>query len=115
MAALVKLNAFDKTSVAKSNTSIVISPLLNSKEVLGKTRTGKTKRNELMKKGLFPLPVQLPGVNTEKGRTNYWFEHDIDAWLSQLLEESRQQAVKLAKDPLNAWMQNISASKKEAS
>lgn len=115
MATLAKRNAFNDVHVADSNISSVISPLVNATEVQKKTRIGKTKRIALIKQGLFPQPIQLPGVNTEKGRTNYWFEHDIDAWLSQLLEESRQQAVKLAKTPLNAWMQNISASKKEAS
>lgn len=114
MAALVNRNAVDKTNVSGNDKSQRTSRALKATEVDHKTRIGKTKRIALINKGLFPSPFQMPGVNTEKGRTNFWFEHDIDEWLFQQQKESRQQAAKVVNDPLNAWMQSIKASKMEA-
>ena len=87
---------------------------LKASEVDYRTGFGKTKRNELIKQGKFPAPFQLAGVTTEKGRTNYWSESEIDAWIMDMQNVDRQSMMKVADNPLYSWMCNNQASKREA-
>jgi predicted DNA-binding transcriptional regulator AlpA len=104
-----------KSNTLVTGTTLPVSRrLIKDKEVGHKTGFGKTKRNELIKQGKFPAPIQLPGVTTEKGRTNYWPEDEIDAWILELQNSERQSIRKVADNPLYAWMRNRQISKQGA-
>lgn len=49
--------------------------------VRAKIGCGKTKHYEMIRDGLFPLPVRLPTITGKPGRTSYWPEEVVDACL----------------------------------
>jgi prophage regulatory protein len=108
------INNVPKSKALATGTTLQVSHrLIKGNEVQRKTGIGKTKRNELIKQGKFPAPIQLPGVITETGRTNYWAEGAIDAWIVEMQNADRQKIRKVADNPLYAWMRNNQASKQE--
>ena len=67
--------------------------LMRGSAVRAKIGCGKTKHYEMMREGLFPLPVRLPTITGKPGRTSYWPEEVVDAWLEQQVKKSLEQAL----------------------
>lgn len=78
--------------------------LLRVAEVKERTKIGKTKRNELIRKGLFPAPIKILNERQLPGRTSYWLSSDIDAWLTIQAEARRARLAEVAKNGLNGWI-----------
>jgi predicted DNA-binding transcriptional regulator AlpA len=67
--------------------------LICGKAVRAKTGLGKTKHYELIRDGLFPAPTKLPTITGKPGRTSYWPEEVIDAWIEAQVKKSLEQAL----------------------
>ena len=85
--------SFDPTQVLQPD------HLLRGAEVQARTQVGKTKRNELIRKGEFPQPIKVCG-----GRTNFWLASEIDLWLQKQVSQHRALLAAIASDPLNGWL-----------
>lgn len=78
--------------------------LLRGNEVQELTNIGKTKRNELIRKGLFPAPIKVLNEHQLPGRTSYWLSSSIDQWLHQQVEAHRARLAQIANDGLGGWL-----------
>lgn len=85
--------------------------LLREAEVKTRTNIGKTKRNELIRSGLFPAPIKILNERQLPGRTSYWLSSDIDTWLAQQVAAHRSRLAETAKDGLNGWLTQAVQSK----
>lgn len=67
--------------------------LMRGDAVRAKGGFGKTKHYEMIRDGLFPPPVKLPTITGKPGRTSYWPEEVVDAWLEEQVKKSLEQAL----------------------
>lgn len=83
--------------------------LLNEAETKALTKIGKTKRNALIKAGLFPHPIQQLNEHRLPGRTNYWAQGDILDYLQAQIDARNQRLAEIASLGLNGWLTSLSA------
>lgn len=78
--------------------------LLRAAEVQARTNIGKTKRSELIRKGLFPAPIKVLYDADLPGRTSYWLSSAIDAWIAEQVAAHQAHLKKLGSDGLEGWL-----------
>ena len=86
------------------NTALERNKLLRAAEVESLTKIGKTKRNSLIKAGLFPKPVNVLNEHQLPGRTNYWAQGEILDYLQAQIDARNQRLSEIANHGLNGWL-----------
>jgi predicted DNA-binding transcriptional regulator AlpA len=88
--------------VGKSTATPQPNSLLRATQVQKLVNIGKTRLANLMKEGKFPQPITICG-----GRTRYWLQSEIDAFVASEVSSHRAELTRVANDPLNilqtAW------------
>ena len=87
-----------------ANTAMERNKLLRAAEVEALTSIGKTKRNALMKAGLFPQPVNVLNEHQLPGRTNYWAQGEILDYLQAQIDARNQRLSEIANHGLNGGL-----------
>ena len=87
-----------------ANTAMERNKLLRAAEVQALTNIGKTKRNALMKAGLFPQPVNVLNEHQLPGRTNYWAQGEILDYLQVQIDARNQRLTEITSHGLNGWL-----------
>lgn len=90
-------------------TALERNKLLREAEVKALTNIGKTKRNALMKAGLFPRPVNVFNEHQLPGRTNYWVQGEIIDYLQVQIDARNQRLAEIASHGLNGCWLNQAA------
>lgn len=79
--------------------------LIRGKAVRDKIGCGKTKHYEMIRDGLFPAPIKLPTITGQPGRTSYWLEEVVDAWIAEQVKRSLELALtQYRNDPFGRCM-----------
>ena len=94
------------------NTVLERNKLLRAAEVEALTKIGKTKRNALIKAGLFPKPVNVLNEHQLPGRTNYWAQGEILDYLQVQIDARNQRLIEMASQGLNGWLTQAAKSVK---
>jgi predicted DNA-binding transcriptional regulator AlpA len=81
--------------------------LLRAKDVERLTSFHKTKRNELIKAGLFPKPLSIETASGRCGRTNYWIQGEIFDYLQARIDKRDKHLEKIATDGLHGWLHKV--------
>lgn len=67
---------------------------------------GDTKRNQLIKAGLFPLPIVMPF-----GRNKYWDLDEVKVWVKTKLDARQIKEPDAAPTVFSAWYERATAPK----
>ena len=96
------------------NTALERNKLLRAAEVESLTKIGKTKRNALIKAGLFPQPVNVLNEHQLPGRTNYWAQGEILDYLQSQIDARNQRLAEIANNGLYGWLSQAVKEAQEA-